>query len=180
MKHFCQATFLWSFFVWCCPHIVYTTSQPMFLAPDGAPKFSTWNKRKVTSSQFCWEGCQHYQQESRLEHSLVSPLNDCDKQLRHWSHPFKVWGMGTAAVNTWDAFLCHRESLDSRWMIILNRTWTKIFFNWKTIIWICTGNNYWQWTGSSKMWQECSDLWVPQRHQHRCSSSGAPSRRLIL
>lgn len=28
--------------------------------------------------------------------------------------------------------------------------WQKISFSWKTIIWICTGNNYWQWTGSSR------------------------------
>lgn len=66
MRLFCQATF-WSFFFWCRPRVVDTTSQPMFLAPDGAPKFSSWNRRKVTSSQLCWQGCQHYQQKSRTE-----------------------------------------------------------------------------------------------------------------
>lgn len=118
MKHFCQATFFCSFFFRCCLHVLDTTSQPAFLAPYCAPNFSSCYTRKVTSLQLCWEGCQHYQRNQGPEHSLVSSLNDYEKQLRHWSHQFKDWGMSTAATNTWVAFLCHSKSLESRWKII--------------------------------------------------------------
>lgn len=36
-----------------------------------------------------------------LEHSLVSSLNDYEKQLRQWSHWFKDWGMNIVATNAW-------------------------------------------------------------------------------
>lgn len=52
-----------------------------------------------------------------LKRSLVSSLNDYEKQLRHWSHQFKDRGMSTEATNTWVAFLCHSKSLVSKWKI---------------------------------------------------------------
>lgn len=69
-KDCCDETLLSSyffcgFFFCSCPHVLDTTSQPPFLASDCAPKFSSCNRRKVTSLQLCWEGCQHYQQKPR-------------------------------------------------------------------------------------------------------------------
>lgn len=180
MKHFCQATF-WSLFFWCCPHIVDTTFQPMFSAPDDAPKI-----------------LQLKQEESDQLTALLGGLPTLSAEIKDWSillfHHWKT------VRNSWDTEATiqslRNENSSSQYLSCSplpqgqfrtkvndnkyeTEHWKKIFFNWKPIIWICTGNNYWQWTGSSRC-DKNAVIWESLRNSSRCSPSGASSRSLIL